>query len=290
MEELAALADTATATKSDAVVPRDEAHSDTSAGSGDASEDSEWVLDSEEECPCGNEIQTSDSDVDEDSNTVATSINLNDGELPELVTRLIQEDPCDKKTRINDGIFSVKAHGNLLNQNAGAVDLRWSVSWFKRFAVSVGDVVPVVHTFAGVFTWDQLYTELQNYVEEIALRVREPRPSTYRQYLTKLWPTIRIRSPRSNVCDVCTIYWSRMKSGATAAETEAFGEHTTAARRMQEEYKSDLASVDDTHAVVIIDFSQNLTLPSVSNTPPQLYFFSLRNVNMFGVFYANKNI
>ncbi|ETI54792.1 hypothetical protein F443_02464 [Phytophthora nicotianae P1569] len=97
MEELAALADTATPPKSDAVVPRDEAHSDTSAGSGDASEDSEWVLDSEEECPCGNEIQTSDSDVDEDSNTVATSINLNDGELPELVTRLIQEDPCDKK-------------------------------------------------------------------------------------------------------------------------------------------------------------------------------------------------
>ncbi|ETP52578.1 hypothetical protein F442_02432, partial [Phytophthora nicotianae P10297] len=183
-----------------------------------------------------------------------------------------------------------KAHGILLNQNAGAVDLRWSVSWFKRFAVSVGDVVPVVHTFAGVFTWDQLYTELQNYVEEIALRVREPRPSTYRQYLTKLWPTIRIRSPRSNVCDVCTIYWSRMKSGATAAETEAFGDHTTAARRMQEEYKSDLASVDDTLAVVIIDFSQNLILPSVSNTPPQLYFFSLRNVNMFGVFYANKNI
>ncbi|ETL84486.1 hypothetical protein L917_15733 [Phytophthora nicotianae] len=131
---------------------------------------------------------------------------------------------------------------------------------------------------------------MHNYVEEIALRVREPRSSTFRQYLTKLCSTIRIRSPRSNMCDVCTIYWSRMKSGATAAETEAFGEHTTAARRMREEYKSDLASADDTQAVIIIDFSQNLTLPSVSNTPSQWYFLSLRNVNMFGVFYANKNI
>ncbi|ETL24686.1 hypothetical protein F441_21972 [Phytophthora nicotianae CJ01A1] len=72
-------------------------NSDTSAGSGGAREDSEWGPDSEEECSCNNEIQTSNSEVNEDSNTVATSINLNDGELCELVTRLIQEDPCNKK-------------------------------------------------------------------------------------------------------------------------------------------------------------------------------------------------
>ncbi|ETP28816.1 hypothetical protein F442_21941 [Phytophthora nicotianae P10297] len=158
-------------------------------------------------------------------------------------------------------IFSTK--------NASAVDLRWLVSWFKRFTVSVGDDVPVrvrrketkegeikmyysnaeYPLLPAYFTWDQLYTVMHNYVEEIALR-----------------------------------------SGATAAETEAFGEHTTAARRMREEYKSDLSSADDTQAVIIIDFSQNLILPSVSNTPSQSYFLLLRNVNMFGVFYANKNI
>ncbi|ETL24697.1 hypothetical protein L916_21346 [Phytophthora nicotianae] len=133
-------------------------------------------------------------------------------------------------------IFSTK--------NASAVDLRWLVSWFKRFTVSVGDDVPVrvrrketkegeikmyysnaeYPLLPAYFTWDQLYTVMHNYVEEIALR-----------------------------------------SGATAAETEAFGEHTTAARRMREEY-------------------------NVSNTPSQSYFLLLRNVNMFGVFYANKNI
>ncbi|ETL77909.1 hypothetical protein L917_21202, partial [Phytophthora nicotianae] len=100
--------------------------------------------------------------------------------------------------RINDGIFLVKAHGNILNQNASAVDLRWLVSWFKRFAISVGDVAPVrvrrkktkegeikmyysnaeYTLLPAYFTWDQLYTEMHNYVEEIALRVREPIPSS----------------------------------------------------------------------------------------------------------------
>ncbi|ETP08165.1 hypothetical protein F441_15785 [Phytophthora nicotianae CJ01A1] len=102
------------------------------------------------------------------------------------------------RKRINDGIFLVKAHGNILNQNASAVDLRWLVSWFKRFAISVGDVAPVrvrrkktkegeikmyysnaeYTLLPAYFTWDQLYTEMHNYVEEIALRVREPIPSS----------------------------------------------------------------------------------------------------------------
>ncbi|KAE9023242.1 hypothetical protein PF005_g2366 [Phytophthora fragariae] len=190
------------------------------------------------------------------------------------------------RSRINDGAFSVKAHGNKLNQNASAVDLRWLVSWFKSFAASVGEFVPVrvrrQKTQGGViqlyysdaeytllpatFTWAKLYEEMHNYVE-LGLCVREPRPSTFRQYLTRLCPNIRIRSPRSNVCDVCSIYWPRMQSGTTTAETEAFGAHTTEARRMREEYKTDMASADDGHAVIIIDFSQNLTLPSVSSTP-----------------------
>jgi hypothetical protein len=58
----------------------------------------------------------------------------------------------------------------------------------------------------------------------------------------------------------------------------------------REEYKDDLASADDDHAVIIIDFSQNLTLPSVSSTPSQWYFLSLRSVSLFGMYYANKNI
>ncbi|ETM48153.1 hypothetical protein L914_07271, partial [Phytophthora nicotianae] len=79
-----------------------------------------------------------------------------------------------------------------------------------------------------------------------------------------------------------------MCSGATAAESVEFGKHTAAARLMREEYKKDLASADEEHAVIIMDFSQNLTLPSISSTPSQWYFLSLRSVNMFGIYYANE--
>ncbi|KAF4134874.1 hypothetical protein GN958_ATG15935 [Phytophthora infestans] len=63
------LADTATAPKNDTVVARDEKHSDT-------------------------EIFTSDSEIDGDSSAMASSINLNDGDLRHAS---YSRGPCDKK-------------------------------------------------------------------------------------------------------------------------------------------------------------------------------------------------
>ncbi|POM67920.1 LOW QUALITY PROTEIN: Hypothetical protein PHPALM_15985, partial [Phytophthora palmivora] len=157
-----------------------------------------------------------------------------------------------------------------------------------QFAKSVGDVVPVrvrkQKTVDGVvklhyseadytllpayFTWNQLYTEMHNYVEEIRLRVREPQPSTFRQLLTKQYPMIRIRSPRNNVCNKCSILYARMKSGVTADLTEELGRHTEAA----------------------LSWTTNLALPSVASTPSQWYFLSLRSVNVFGIYFVNKGI
>ncbi|KAE8974501.1 hypothetical protein PF002_g5385 [Phytophthora fragariae] len=59
---------------------------------------------------------------------------------------------------------------------------------------------------------------------------------------------------------------------------------------MRLEYKKDLAAASDEHAVIVMDFSQNLTLPSVTSTPSQWYFLPLVNVHMFGIYYANKKI
>lgn len=56
------------------------------------------------------------------------------------------------------------------------------------------------------------------------------------------------------------------------------------------ECQEDLASTDDTHAVLIIEFSQNLTLPNVSSVPSQWYFLSLWSVSMFGIYFANDQI
>ncbi|KAE9235276.1 hypothetical protein PF002_g11589 [Phytophthora fragariae] len=81
-----------------------------------------------------------------------------------------------------------------------------------------------------------------------------------------------------------------MKSGVTADLTEELGVHIAAAKTMRKEYQNDLEAASDERAVIVMDFSQNLTLPSVSATPSQWYFLSLVNVYLFGIYYANKNI
>ncbi|POM73777.1 Hypothetical protein PHPALM_9341 [Phytophthora palmivora] len=106
------------------------------------------------------------------------------------------------------------------------------------------------------FTWNQLHAEMLIYVLENKLEVREPRPSTFRKLLQRCCPNIRIRSPRSNVCDVCTIMYTKMKFGVTADLTEELGHHTTAAKEMRSEYKNDLCLASEECAVIVMDFSQ----------------------------------
>ncbi|GMF27824.1 unnamed protein product [Phytophthora lilii] len=61
------------------------------------------------------------------------------------------------------------------------------------------------------------------------------------------------------------------------------------------EYKADEALTcradppSDT-AVIVMDFSQTLTVPSVSSTPSQWYFCSLVNVNVFGIYCQNDGV
>ncbi|KAE9219615.1 hypothetical protein PF005_g7807 [Phytophthora fragariae] len=173
------------------------------------------------------------------------------------------------RRQIQAGAFSVQAHRGKMNLNASKIDIRWVAQWFQGFAATLGDVVPVrvrsQETIDGVvrkrysaedytllpafFTWDQLYTEMQNYVAE-----------------------------------------NEMDSGVTADLTEELGVHTAAAKTMRKEYQNDLEAASDERAVIVMDFSQNLTLPSVSATPSQWYFLSLVDVYLFGIYYANKNI
>ncbi|OWY94501.1 hypothetical protein PHMEG_00035740 [Phytophthora megakarya] len=216
------------------------------------------------------------------------------------------------KKHVRDGSISVKAHGNMLNKNAAKVNLVWLVKWFKNFAAEVGEVVPVKvrmqKTKDGVvkryytremytllpatFTWDAIYDEMVAYVNR-GLRVFEPARSTMGKLLQLHCPNIRIRAAQSNVCDLCTIYQSRMRTSATADQTEELGQHTESARRMRRECKKDKATCKVTDgsgsdvAVIVMDFSQNLTIPSVTATPSQWYFCSLLAVNVFGIYYEN---
>ncbi|KAG3009889.1 hypothetical protein PC120_g15380 [Phytophthora cactorum] len=138
------------------------------------------------------------------------------------------------------------------------------------------------------FTWDRLYDEMREFVELSRIRRREPGNSTMRKMLSLHCLNIRIRSPRDNVCDVCSIYMTKMRhGGATLDTTEELGRHTETARRMRLEYKGDLKAASDTHAVLVMDFSQNLTCPSISDTPSMWYFLSLLSISGFEIDYAN---
>ncbi|KAG6622441.1 uncharacterized protein IUM83_05527 [Phytophthora cinnamomi] len=90
------------------------------------------------------------------------------------------------------------------------------VGWFKSFAAGVGEVVPVrVHvqkTKDGILK---------------SVRVYEPARSAFRKLLSLHCPNIRIRSSQSNVCDLCTIYQTRMRQRATAEQTEELGQSCT---------------------------------------------------------------
>lgn len=147
----------------------------------------------------------------------------------------------------------MQSHRGKMNLNANKIEIRWPAHWFESLAATVGDVVSVhvrtQTTIDGVvrkrysaaectlipalFTWDQLRAAIHSYVAENEINVREPRPATFRQLLQACCPTIRIRSPRSNVCGVCSILYARMKVGVTAELTEQLGVHTVVASKMR---------------------------------------------------------
>ncbi|ETM98488.1 hypothetical protein PPTG_24606 [Phytophthora nicotianae INRA-310] len=204
------------------------------------------------------------------------------------------------KRRVRERNIAAKEHGNKLNKNASSVDVVWLVKWFKEFAAEVGDVVPVrVRTqktkdgvvnkyysredytlLPATFNWNVWHEEMHKYVA-LGLHMNEPAPSTIRKLLSIHCPKIKIRSDQSNVCDLCTVYQTRMRYNGTADQTEELGKDTESARRMSgDEASSDLA-------VIVMDFSQNLTIPSVACTPSQWYFCSLLAVNVFGIFFDN---
>ncbi|KAE8989384.1 hypothetical protein PR002_g21460 [Phytophthora rubi] len=209
------------------------------------------------------------------------------------------------KKRIRDGNMAIKDHGNKLNKNASQVDVVWLVKWFTEFAEEVGEVVPVrvrmqkkidgttqkfyssdkYTLLLAHFTWDCSWDEMHKFVES-DLRVREPARSTMRKLLTLHRPTIRIRSSRSNVCDICAIYHAGMRGGVTADKTEELGHHNESAQPM----RHDKTSYSSDHAVIVMDYSQSLPIPSVSNTPSQWYFCSLFLVSCFGIYYENDGV
>ncbi|KAE9050061.1 hypothetical protein PR001_g2737 [Phytophthora rubi] len=73
------------------------------------------------------------------------------------------------------------------------------------------------------------------------------------------------------------------------------GRHTGSARLMGKQYKADKTAAASSNAggdtaVIVMDFSQNRTVPSVLSTSSQWYFCSLINVSVFWIYYENDGM
>ncbi|KAJ0397932.1 hypothetical protein P43SY_006054 [Pythium insidiosum] len=212
------------------------------------------------------------------------------------------------RARVQDGSFHIQRHGNTGNKHAQIMDTEWLASWFRSFAKDVGEVVPVrvrrretvegrvrsTYTAANhlllpsYFTWERLYEEMLLGVAVSMVRRAKPSEATFRQTVQKLCPEIRIRSPRDNVCDACVIYRNQMRTGNVTEIAELIGHHAAAAKAMRMEYKTDIEAASDRSLVLTMDYSQNIALPHVAETPSQWYFLSLIAVSVFGIHDANQ--
>ncbi|KAE9033520.1 hypothetical protein PR001_g10124 [Phytophthora rubi] len=90
-----------------------------------------------------------------------------------------------------------------------------------------------------------------------------------------------------------------MRVGPTAEETEEMvpthDNNLIYLVHCWKQYKADKTAAASSNAggdttVIVMDFSQNLTVPSVSSTPSQWYFCSLINVSVFGIYYENDGM
>ncbi|KAH9163155.1 hypothetical protein AeNC1_018791, partial [Aphanomyces euteiches] len=179
------------------------------------------------------------------------------------------------------GEFAAKTHGNNQNHNAVTINVKKVVDWFEDFAKQVGEVVPVrvrqkitengtakrqvsatMYTFLPSYmTWQSILSEYKKFVAAGWERILVPSERSFRRILQRECQTIQVRSPQANVCDACTIYKNTISD---AQDAEVFALHVQSARQMRHAYNEDCSNVSESHVVLTMDFSQNLTLPNAA--------------------------
>ncbi len=128
-----------------------------------------------------------------------------------------------------------------------------------------------------------------------------------RLFLSEPCQHIRIRRPRSNVCDECAMFraFYRRQAAEPAGEISPHEEdhlsqwqgHVQRAREAREAYNADLRQARETldrfHqgtlplagyvAHYTFDFMQSLAIPQFADQTKAMYYFSLRNIHVFSI-------
>eukprot|EP00834_Sanchytrium_tribonematis_P005774 NODE_374_length_8570_cov_0.578208.p1 type:complete len:173 gc:universal NODE_374_length_8570_cov_0.578208:6233-6751(+) len=109
---------------------------------------------------------------------------------------------------------------------------------------------------------------------------------TFRKY-SKLCGNNKIKSCKTDVCDTCTVFREQLNvqdlfESATLELTIEFQLHLRRAKLARLDYNNDHSRQGYTH--ISFDFSQNLILPQLHDQPSDMYFLSLLNSNLFGIY------
>ena len=129
-----------------------------------------------------------------------------------------------------------------------------------------------------------------------------------RLFLSEPCHHIRLRHPRSNVCDECAMYRAFYRHHPTAAPSEQatareedrvrqWQHHVQLAREAREAYNADLRQARDTRELLsqgklpvagyvahyTFDFMQSLAIPQFADQTKEMYYFSLRNIHLFSI-------
>jgi len=105
---------------------------------------------------------------------------------------------------------------------------------------------------------------------------------------------IRVKSPKTDVCETCDLLRMELNSIAHARRYQegqeiplpsvSLSNHLFLARTARNEYKQDQKlAKDGIISHFSFDYSQNLVLPHKSSQPGPFYFYSLRNGYLFGI-------
>lgn len=151
------------------------------------------------------------------------------------------------------GIDCTGAHRDIANENASVMDEEKLVAWFTKFAVVVGDVVPVrvrlkqiasnvkrlyfsyadVTLLSPVFTLWRLCHEHIIYLDDHYDDTPRPPESSFLRTLAKRCPSIGVRSGCNQVSNLCSIYRAKMGKESWTEDAELLGDHLKDVKAMR---------------------------------------------------------
>ncbi|GMF54335.1 unnamed protein product [Phytophthora fragariaefolia] len=238
--------------------------------------DSEWS--DTDESPVASIVDDDDYETHESCEEVEEcdedlSAFLVDGSVAEQASRLVRDDPCEQKC--------------LKGKEAELGNFLQSVSGMER-----SERITSVMTALAVL----MEADTASFHRGNGLR------NKFRYFLPLVSNVCALSFCASYGCTLGTIqrYKAQIRRGEFAAivmGTRKTKMHLSSMRAgslngslslpRRLEYKADLKAASDTHAILVMDFSQNLSCPSISDTPSMWYFLSLLSISVFGIYYAN---